>query len=312
MMRAIRSASATPSFNFDVAYPPVYSDTRNEVVEKGVYIQDHLKLQNGLSVTAGLRRSWLENESRNNSDGSVSRQKDTATTGLVGLTYDLGHGYIPYASYTQSFTANIGQTASGSQFDPTKGRQIEAGLRYAPTDGNLLLSAAIFDINKTNVLTSDPANPNYSIQTGEVRHRGLELEARGNLTEQVSIIAGYTYLDPKIIRSNNGDQGNIAPLAPRHQTSIWVGYDFTGTAQGLSLGGGLRYSGETWGDMGNARRVGDYVLADVSVSYEWDAYTASLNVTNVFDKDYFATCDATVGCIRGAGREATLTLSRKF
>ena len=301
-----------PSFDFDVPYPPVYSNSRNKVVEKGLYIQDHLKLQNGLSVTAGLRRSWLENESRNNLDGSVARQKDSATTGLIGLTYDLGSGFIPYASYTQSFTANIGQTASGGQFSPTKGRQFEAGLRYAPTDRNLILSAAVFEITKTNLLTSDPENPNYSIQTGEVRHRGLELEARGNLTEQVSIIAGYTYLDPKITRSNNGDQGNVTPLAPRHQASIWADYDFTGAAEGLSLGGGLRYVGKTWGDAGNTRRVDDYLLADLSVRYEWDAYQASLNVTNLFDKDFFATCDASVGCIRGAGREATLTLSRKF
>lgn len=63
---------------------------------------------------------------------------------------------------------------------------------------------------------------------------------------------------------------------------------------------------------GNTRRVGGYVLADLSVRHELDAYQASLNVTNLFDKDYFATCDASVGCIRGAGREATLTLSRKF
>ncbi|AGT10755.1 TonB-dependent siderophore receptor [Paracoccus aminophilus] len=301
-----------PSLNFPVAYPPIYSDSRTTVTEKGVYIQDHLKFDNGLSLTAGLRRSWLENRNHDRLSGTTTVQKDSATTGLFGLTYDLGNGFIPYASFTQGFTANIGRTFAGEIYQPTKGRQWEAGLRYAPTDRNLLISGAIFDITKTNVLTSDPSNPGFSVQTGEVRHRGLELEARGNLTEQLSLIGGYTYLDPKITRSNDGDAGHLTPLAPRHQASVWLDYDFSGAAQGLSLGGGGRYIGATWGDTANTRRVSAYTLADVSLRYEWDAYVAALNVTNLFNKEYFATCDASVGCITGAGREATLTLSRRF
>ncbi|WP_187794083.1 TonB-dependent siderophore receptor [Paracoccus amoyensis] len=301
-----------PSYDFDVTYPAIYQNSRTVVTEKGVYLQDHLKLQNGVSVTAGLRRAWVENKAYNRLTDSTARQKDTATTGLLGLTYDMGNGFVPYASYTESFTTNIGQKFDGSQFEPTEGKQYEVGLRYVPTDGNMMLSAALFEITKTNVLTSDPDHPQFSIQTGEVRHRGLELEARGALSDRFSLIAGYTYLDPKITRSQDGDEGNLTARAPRHQASLWMDYDFQNTMDGLSLGGGLRYIGSSYGDNGNTRQVASYTLVDMAVHYEWDDYTVALNVNNVLDKEYYATCDTSVGCISGAGRNATLTLSRSF
>lgn len=301
-----------PNYDFDVAYPAVYQNSRTVVTEKGIYLQDHLKLQNGVSLTAGLRRAWVENETYDRLTDTTSRQKDNATTGLFGLTYDLGNGFIPYASYTESFTTNIGQKFDGSQFDPTEGKQYEVGLRYAPTDRNLLLSAAVFEINKTNIKTTDPAHTEHSIQTGEVRHRGVELEARGELNEQFSFIAGYTYLDPKITSSTEGDEGNRTALAPRHQASLWVDYDFQNRLKGLNLGGGIRYIGSSFGDNANTREVDAYTLVDMAVRYEWEDYTVALNVNNVLDKDYYATCDTSVGCISGAGRNATLTLSRSF
>lgn len=301
-----------PSYDFDVTDPGIYQNSRTVVTEKGIYLQDHLKLQNGVSLTAGLRRAWVENETYDRLADTTSRQKDNATTGLFGLTYDLGNGFIPYASYTESFTTNIGNKFDGSQFEPTEGKQYEVGLRYAPTDRNLLLSAAVFEITKSNVLTRDPDNGNFSIQTGKVRHRGVELEARGELNEQFSFIAGYTYLDPKITSSTVGDEGNRTALAPRHQASLWVDYAFQNRLKGMNLGGGVRYIGSSFGDTANTRKVDAYTLVDMAVRYEWEDYTVALNVSNVLDKDYYATCDTLVGCISGAGRNATLTLSRSF
>ena len=100
---------------------------------------------------------------------------------------------------------------------------------------------------------------------------------------------------------------------PEHLASLWLDYAFAGRLEGLKLGGGVRYVGESWGDNANSRKVDDYILADVSVSYAWDDYRVSLGVTNLFDKDYAATCETvSYGCISGEGRELTLALSRKF
>ena len=113
-------------------------------------------------------------------------------------------------------------------------------------------------------------------------------------------------------QSNDGDAGNRTPLVPRQQASVWAQYAFAGKAEGLNLGAGLRYVGQAWGDTANTRAVDAYLLADMTVSYDWDANSLAFGVTNLFDKDYAATCDASVGCIKGEGREMTLTLSRRF
>ncbi|MTH61261.1 TonB-dependent siderophore receptor [Paracoccus litorisediminis] len=306
---------ALSALNFDqpVTEPGAFNDARTEVLEKGIYAQDHIRFGNGVTVTAGLRRSWVENETKDRLWGMDSAQKDNATTGMLGATWDLGNGFVPYASYGESFTVNIGQTFGGEQYKPTEGKQLEVGLRYQPEGTQLQLAAALYNIEKSNVLTSDPVNSGFQIQTGEVRHRGLELEARGQVTEAISLIAGYSYIDAKVLSSEDGDQGNEPAMVPEHSASIWAEYDFNGAAEGLSLGGGLRYVGKTWADNANSREVDSYVLADMAVHYTWDDYSVALNVTNLFDEEYYATCSAAgYGCAQGEGREATLTLSRAF
>ncbi|MES2666502.1 MAG: TonB-dependent siderophore receptor [Pseudomonadota bacterium] len=303
---------ANPTYGFAVLDPGIYQDQTSTVTEKGIYVQEHLRFANGMTLTAGLRRSAVKNVTEDHLSGTSASQKDTATTGMIGATWDLGNGFVPYASYAESFTVNIGSTFGGQQFVPTTGNQLEVGLRYTPEGSRMQFSAALFDITKTNVLTSDAANPGFSVQTGEVRHRGLELEARGQVTGQLSVVAGYTYLDARITRSNNGDVGNTTPLAPQHQASVWAMYDVAGKAEGLSLGGGLRYVGKSWGDTSNSRSVDSYLLADMTAQYDWDQVSATFGVTNLFDKTYAATCAGSSGCILGEGREMTLTLSKKF
>lgn len=99
----------------------------------------------------------------------------------------------------------------------------------------------------------------------------------------------------------------------RPSGAAWAEYDLGGAVEGLSLGAGLRYVGKTWADNANTREVDAYTLADLALRYSWNDFTAALNVTNLFDKDYFATCSAIGGgCIRGEGREITFTLAHAF
>lgn len=304
---------ANPDFDFAVAQPGPFVDSRTDVREAGIYAQDHLRFDNGVTVTAGLRRSWLENSTENRLAGITSEQKDNATTGMLGATWDLGNGLIPYASYGESFTTNIGQTFTGDQYVPTEGRQIEMGLRYRPAASQLELAAALFSIDKTNVLTSDPVNPGFNIQTGEVRHQGIELEARGQLTDRLSVTAGYSYIDASVRSSENGDEGNTPAMVPDHIASLWVDYRPSGALEGLSVGGGLRYVGKIWAENANIRRVDSYALADIAIRYDWKDYSVALNVTNVLDKDYYANCSSFGwGCGAGDGREAMLTVTRAF
>ena len=131
-------------------------------------------------------------------------QEDSAFTGNVGLGYLLDGGVTPYASYSKSFIVNLGQTRSGDMFEPSRGEQYEVGVKYEPTFFPGYITAAVSTCARPNVPTTDPEDPVFQVQTGEVRHRGLELEASADLAFGFNMIAAYTYLDAEILEDNDG------------------------------------------------------------------------------------------------------------
>lgn len=305
-----------PGYDFPVASPPIISDQKQVVSSRGLYAQGITRMDSGLTVTYGARKAWIENRATERLNDTVTTSDNDALVGMLGATWDLGGGWVPYASYTESFTTNVGTDRHDNLFKPTMGKQYEVGVKYAP-DENSLYTLAIFDLKKDDVLTRDNDDPIYRTQTGQIRHKGIELEARTALDNGLSLIGSYTYLDAQITRSNDGDQGNTPALVPEHQAALWLDYDIgkahPGSAlAGLTLGGGLRYVGATWGDNGNSRRVDSYLLADLALRYRFQDYSVGLNVTNLFDEEYHGTCTASSGCILGEGRGFSLTLNRSF
>lgn len=98
-----------------------------------------------------------------------------------------------------------------------------------------------------------------------------------------------------------------------HQAALWGNYDLSGGAlDGLSFGAGLRYIGQSWGDSANTVSVPGYTLADAALRYRFRSVEAALNVSNLFDKDYSATCYPGGGCSPGQERQVTLQLTASF
>ncbi|GHC65428.1 TonB-dependent siderophore receptor [Neogemmobacter tilapiae] len=305
---------ANPALDFAVTDPALGSTTRSTYVEKGLYIQDHMKFDGGTTLTAGLRQSWFENRSEDLIGGTSDSQDDKALTGMIGLTHEFANGLTPYVSYTEGFIQNVGKTITGETLDPSKSKQVELGLRYQPGD-ELLLSASLFDLRKTNVKDYDLSDPTFSsfVTVGEIRSRGLELEARGRLTDRLQGMLSYAYLDTKITKSADASKlGNHNAMAPQHQLSLWVDYDASALLDGLTIGTGLRYQSDSFSTQDNGRKTQGGAVADLSIRYEADSYTVDLGVSNLFDRDYYGVCYDSYGCAKGEGRVATLSVSTKF
>lgn len=306
-----------PSLDFAVSDPPLSSRSRRTYREKGIYLQDHLKFGNGTTITAGLRRSWLENQVGDLIGNTSDRQKNSATTVMIGATHSFANGLTPYLNYSEGFIQNVGITIDGKPLDPSSNKQWEIGLRYQPFD-DLLLSAAAFDLRKTNVRDyyfdeSGTVDYSHFSQVGEIRARGIELEARGRLTETLQAVAGYTYLDTEITSTVDPDKkNNENAMAPHHQISLWLDWDASRVAPGLSVGAGLRYQSESFSTQYNKRTTPAYTTADLSLRYKADDYTVNLGVTNLLDKDYYGVCYDNYACAKGEGRNVSLTLSRSF
>jgi iron complex outermembrane recepter protein len=303
-----------PNLDFAVADPALGSRKSTEYGETGFYLQDHLDLGTGTKITMGLRHSRFDTTIDDLVASTQSSQKNEATTGMIGVTHEFANGLTPYLSYTEGFTQNVGKTLAGDVLDPSESTQWEAGLRYQPS-ADLMLSAAVFDLSKTNVKEYDTRDTTWSsfTQTGEVRSRGLELEARGRLNEAVEGVFSYAYLDSKVSKSSNTALiGNHNSMAPPHQLALWFDYDAASFVQGLTVGAGVRYVSSFYATQSNGRKTDGYALADLSLSYEMPEMTVNLDVNNLFDKDYEGLCYDSYGCTKGQGRVISLTLSREF
>lgn len=307
-----------PVFDFPVEDPDLSGRSRATYNEKGLYLQDHLNLGQGTTITAGLRRSWLENRSENLLADTDSRRKDAATTAMIGATHEFANGLTPYLNYSEGFIQNAGITIDGDPLDPSRNKQVEAGLRYMPSSGDLLLSAAVFDLRKTNVQDyyfDESGNIDYthSTQVGEIRARGVELEARGRLAQNLQGVLGYTYLDTEITKSVNPQKkGNDNTMSPQHQVSLWLDWDASRFVPGLSVAGGVHYQSDSYSTQFNRRVTPGHSTADLALRYEAQQYNVDLRVTNLFDKKYYGICYDNIGCAYGEERNISLALSHSF
>lgn len=221
--------------------------------------------------------------------------------------YLADNGLAPYVSYSEGFTANSGTDYHGKPFDPTKARQYEAGVKFQPKGSDSSVSAAIFEITQRNVLTPDPdpTHLNSSVQSGEPRSRGLELEGVASLSDELNMIATYTCQDVKITKANDESDGKtpISIPTPRNIASFWADYTLRdGGLKGLGFGAGVRYNGRSPGTPDNSLNVPGYTLLDAVVHYDTGPWRFAVNATNLTDREYIAGCYDATRCVFGNGR----------
>ncbi|MFW6198672.1 MAG: TonB-dependent siderophore receptor [Acidobacteriota bacterium] len=310
--------TAAPIDVFDPEYgqplfdPFLTSDIRTTQSQVGLYVQDEISLGSGWRVLAAGRHDWVDTETDDRIAESVTRQDSSAFTGRLGLLYRTEADLSAYGSYSEAFLPVVGTTATGAAFEPERGRQVEVGLKYRPGGGDALLTAAVFDVRRQNVLTPDPDNPVRQVQTGEVRSRGIELEAVANLAG-LDVTGALSLLDAEVTESNAGDEGNRPIIVPEISGSLWAGYTIQeGNLEGLGFGAGLRHTGMTYGDAGNTLEVPAYTLVDAAVRYAWQDVELSLNAHNLLDEVYVASCFTATSCFYGSTRTLRTTLRYRW
>ncbi|HBK1352600.1 TPA: ferrichrome porin FhuA [Escherichia coli] len=284
--------------------------------QTGLYVQDQAQWDKVL-VTLGGRYDWAEQSSFNRDYGNKSDRDDKQFTWRGGVNYLFDNGVTPYFSYSESFEPASLTDANGDLFAPSKGKQYEVGVKYVPEDRPIVLTGALYQLTKTNNLMADPNNPNFSIEGGEIRARGVELEAKAALSASVNVVGSYTYTDVEYT-TDTTYKGNTPAQVPKHMASLWADYTFfDGPLSGLTLGTGGRYTGSSYGDPANSFKVGSYTVVDALVRYDlarvgMAGSNVALHVNNLFDREYVASCFNTYGCFWGAERQVVATATFRF
>lgn len=287
----------------------------NTITQTGLYAQDQLRWNNWF-LTLGGRYDFAETDNKQPLTNGHSNQKDEKFTGRAGLGYEFDNGMTPYVSYAESFLPQTGTDVGGSAFEPTTGKQYEVGIKYEPKsiDGFIQLSA--YQIDQDNMLTTDLDNPGFSSQSGTVRSRGVELEGKVNVTQNLSMLASVSRNQTKWHSSNDGREGRSLAMAPPLTASAWVNYDFdiSTALAGLGMGLGARYVSQSYGSdyEEDSFQVPSYVVYDAMVSYDLEksplhvkGVKLKANLQNLTDEKYVAACNGTLDCYYGQSRTMT-------
>tara|TARA_R110001592_G_scaffold81299_5_gene241396 strand:- start:4141 stop:6615 length:2475 start_codon:yes stop_codon:yes gene_type:complete len=306
-----------PVYNQTISAPPTFANQVQTQHQYGLYFQDQLKYGDW-SFLLGGRWDKAESLTDDMHANTETEQDDQAFSGRLGLTYQFANGMAPYASYAESFDPNSGTDFFSKPFEPTTGQQYEVGVKYQPPGANMLITASAYQLTQQNVLTDDPdpAHGNKKIATGEIRSRGVEVEGKAELTENLSVLASYAYVRPEIRRSHDGLEGKAPVTIPAHKASLWADYTFgDGPLNGFGIGGGVRYTGASFGNNANTYKIEDVVLLDLSAHYDLGQVRSDLsglklavNATNLLDNEYVGRCQNT-GCYYGLRRQVLVTMN---
>ncbi|WP_141703566.1 TonB-dependent siderophore receptor [Methylobrevis pamukkalensis] len=298
------SGSATPISATDPVYGEAQGDRSayiDQVIDQhqlGLYLQDQLRFGGGFLLTLNGRYDFVDTEAT----GTPSYSGDAGEfSWRTGLAYEFANGVTPYVSASTFFNPLVGSSTVTGFYEPESGEQYEVGVKYAPDWFDGVFTAAFFDLTRQNIVTGPYL---AETQIGEVNSRGVEFEAKANITENLRLTAAFTAFDLEI--TDDADTtiiGNTPYIVPERQASLALDYTFgSGRLEGFTVGAGMRFVGSSWVDNANTLKVPSSTVFDAKIGYEQDNWGVGLNVTNLADERYVASCQTAYTCSYGEGR----------
>ncbi|BEP64898.1 pseudopaline transport outer membrane protein CntO (plasmid) [Variovorax sp. V213] len=330
MLRA--NPTAARPYAIDI-YNPVYgqlqpvpgrnTDTLEHQRNTAFYMQDAIKLAPEWRLVAGVRVDNYRQSLENRIAGTTARQDPSSTSPRIGLSWLPTPQWTFYANAGRSFRPNVGSDVAAQGFEPETGRALELGAKWESTDRRMGATAALFDIRKRNVLTSDPVNAGYSTAAGEILSRGFEFDFAGQLTTNWRLNASLVLNDVEITKDNTLAIGGRLLNVPRANGSVLAVYENAfANGQRYGIGGGVTHVGKR---LGQARTQADAKAA--TPSFELPSYTTAklvaywrinsalrvtLDVDNLFDSTYYASSYSRLWVTPGTARTITVGLQAKF
>ncbi|MFK2912773.1 TonB-dependent siderophore receptor [Pseudomonas sp. 3HC3] len=263
-----------------------YTRKKNDATTKAVFLQQNLSFFDRVIATAGVRNDSMDLSSKEYIGGEQTEKDNFSETSYrAALTYIVNDEVSTYVSMVESVSPpQVGVT-------PQTGKQYEVGIKYSPMGMDALFSAAVYNLTQENV-TIAVVLPSGIIEqqtVGESRVRGLDLEAKAQVTQDISVIGAYSYMESEVLRGSLYDgsslKGNEFTTAPKHTASLWSYYDIPGTD--VSVGLGARYVGAYYMDAANTKKSDGTTLFDAALNYKIAKGTdLALNVSNLFDEQH--------------------------
>jgi catecholate siderophore receptor len=306
-----------PTISRPVTFRPSETDAHNRVraTTLGVYLQDQVALTRYLQLIAGARLERFDLTFHNFRNGEDLDRKDDLVSPRAGLVVKPLEPLSFYGSYSVSYLPSAGDqfsslTATTETLEPERFENYEVGAKLDVATG-LSLSAAVYQLDRTNTSAPDPVDPSRTIQTGSQRTKGLEFGATGNLTPQWQVAAGYANQDAYITsQTSQAALGAKVPLVPRNTFSLWNKYQLH---RMWGIGVGAIYQDRMFAATDNAVTLPSFTRFDAGAFFTLSReLRAQVNVENVLDKRYFITSHSNNNISPGSPRAVRVSVTAGF
>ena len=285
-----------------LASEPTVTDRLETQENVGLYIQDQMDLTSQLKLLLGLRFDDFSQKITNRSNGDIAENEENALSSRVGVVYDITHNVSVYASYGEGFRPNSGADASGNSFEPEESESKEIGVKFGAIDGKLSTTIAVFQMEKSNVLTADPVNSGFSAAIGAAESEGLEIDVVGDITDSLHLLFNYAYVNAgtktDLFNADwavNIPAGNELVNIPQHQANLLISKDLMIANRASSLGFSINYVDDRLGGLVDpiTGQPSDFRLPSYTLLNAFGAHQVtnnvnlSLNIDNITNEKHY-------------------------
>jgi catecholate siderophore receptor len=291
------------------------ADNHLQTALAAAYAQDQIVFSKYLQAIVGLRFDSFDLSYHNNRTGETLGRRDGLVSPRAGLIIKPAAQLSLYGNYSVSYLPSSGDQFSSlttltQQMKPEKFTNHELGAKWE-LNPTLNLTAAIYQLDRTNTRATDPADPTRIIQTGSTRTSGFEFGAIGSLTPAWSVAGGYAYQDASIRRATtSASAGAQVAQVPHHNFSLWNKYELT---RQLTLGLGVIYRSDMFAAVDNTVTLPGYTRVDAAVFYTLNPrWHLQANVENLLNRKYYVNADSNTNISPGAPFTLRLMLRQRF
>jgi TonB-dependent siderophore receptor len=240
----------------------------------------------------------------------------------IGVTYGVSKDVNIYANWGKTFelqTARFSEANGGGILPPEEGEQYEAGVKAELLNRKLNLSAAIFQITRSNISAPDPDDNDFSIAIGNQRSKGIEFSANGSITPAWNIFFSAAIIDAEF---RSGELAGFRPVnTAKFATSIFSSYEILdGPMKGLGFGAGYVFKNNA--DSGSSGPDDDFVSFNfgkvnelsLNLFYNTDDWSINANLSNITNDKFYSPAfnGFSSGINVNPGRNFSISVARKF
>lgn len=308
-----------PNYNIPAPIPTVVIQNGNEVQRAwGIYAQDQMEITEQFKVRFGGRYDHFEQDIDLRLNNTNPRKTYTKFSPMAGLVFEPTSIISLYASYGKGFRPNSGVGFNGQPFEPETSQSYEVGAKLVTPGGRITSTLSLYSMKKDNVLTNDPVNAGFSRPGGSAKSKGIEFDLNGKIGAGFEVFLTYAYTDAEwSTNSGNNDipirKGDPLINIPKHQANALLFKTFSIGDRDAMLGGGVTYVGRRLGETATTFFLPSYTIARLTGSIDLtDQIKLSADVSNLFNKKYYASSYAALWIQPGAPRSFTVRTSFNF